>query len=281
MSSLHVASAPPLPLTDAAEVLLEARADPRVGVDFPVYISSRDFRGSIRASARDLSVGGLCISTPSLLAFSSIVTVDLELPDGRLQLRTEGRWQGEGSGSDALLGGLSFIETTREQVARLWRVVHDASRELSYFLFESSDFGELCADDASNLAECSRYRVFDRRRVVYSDDQCLPGGDSIFLVLSGAVTLRARVGKRTLEIARLGPGSAFGGLPVVADVPNQDTAVAEPDTKLLEISRGSFGYLRVAKPLLAQRLAQLVTRIQIQRFRILLGMIGRLRDGSE
>lgn len=272
MSSLHVVSGPPLHLTEAAEVLLEARADPRVGIDIPVQLSSRDFRGGIEASARDLSVGGVCVATSSLMAFRSIEEVKLTLPDGPMTLKVEGRWQTEATGGDSLLGGLSFLEPTRDEIARLWNVVHDASKDLSLFLFESSDFQELCADDASNLAECSRFRIIQGRKRIYAQDECRPGDDSIFLVLRGTVSLRVRIGRRELPFQQLSPGSVFGGLPVVADVPNQDSAVADGDAKLLEISRGSFSYLRVAKPLLAQRLAQLVTRTHLQRSRRLLGI---------
>jgi CRP-like cAMP-binding protein len=95
-------------------------------------------------------------------------------------------------------------------------------------------------------------------------------------VLRGTVSLSVRLNhRREISLGQLSPGALFGGLPLVADLPNQESAVADCGTKLLERSRGSFSYLRVAKPLLAQRLAQLVTRLQLGRLRRLVDAAAR------
>jgi CRP-like cAMP-binding protein len=144
--------------------------------------------------------------------------------------------------------------------------VNDARKELGLFLFDRSDLSDLPADDVTSLAECSRYRLVAARRRIYQQDECQPGDDSIFVVLRGEASLRVRLGKRReVILERLTPGSLFGGLPAVADLPNQESAVADSQVTLLEISRTSCTYLHFARPLLAQRLARIVTRAQLRR----------------
>jgi len=255
-----------LHLDDAARAILDARMEPRVGVDFPVQVLSGDFSGAISARARDISVAGVCIATASMLSFKSIRRVRLDIPGGPLDLDVEGRWQSDSTSDDSMLTGVKFTNPDRGALSQLWKVVSSASNELGLFLFDRSDLSDLSADDAASLADCSRYRLVSARRRIYQQDEHRPGDDSVFVVLRGEVNLTARFGNRSeVVLERLTPGSLFGGLPAVADLPNQESAVAASQTTLLEISRTSCTYLRVARPLLAQRLAHLVTRAQLRR----------------
>lgn len=250
---------------DAAETILEAREDPRVGVDFPVHVFSKDISGSLRASARDMSVGGICVSTQSMFSFKSIYSVQMDLPGGALKLDAEGRWQSESPAEETRLTGIRFDSVPSESFSELWKVVNDAGRDLSLFLYANSDLTDLCPDDATNLAGNTRYRIVAPRRRIYRQGEC-QAGDSIFVVLRGEVSLMVQIGSRresTLE--RLRAGGVFGGLPAVAGLPNQESAVADVATTLLEISRPCLSYLRVTKPLLAQRLMQIVMRNQLRR----------------
>jgi hypothetical protein len=264
----------PLRMTEAAEILLDARADPRVGVEFPVEIFSGDFPGSLLAAARDLSVGGMCVATQTLVSFKAIRRVCLGLPGGSLDLKAEGRWQAEARGDDSRLTGIRFVDVGKAEQARLWEAVHDASKDLALFLFGRSDLGGVCPDDANSLADCSRYRIVSPRREIYRQDECRPGDDSIFLVVSGEVRLEVTLGdRRRMVLERLKAGRVFGGVSLVADLPNQETAIADSRTSLLEISRASFSYLRIAKPLLGQRLLQLLTRSLLRRNRKLIELV--------
>ncbi len=254
-------------MIEPAQAILEARTDPRVGVDFPIQIFSGDFSDPLPASARDLSVGGVCLATTSMFSFKSISRVRLDLADGAMELNAEGRWQSESSSDDSILTGLNFMDLDKDDVSQLWDVVNDASKELGLFLFDRSDLSDLPADDATNLADCSRYRLVSAGRQIYRQDESR-SGDSIFLVLRGEVRLTVQLGNRQeVTLEQLGSGSLFGGLPAVADLPNQESAVADSQATLLEISRWSFAHLRVAKPLLAQRLAQIIMRSQLRRSR--------------
>jgi len=98
--------------------------------------------------------------------------------------------------------------------------------------------------------------------------------DSIFVVWSGqvALSLKVRAGE-DLTLARLSPGGVFGGLPLIANMPNLETAIAVSETRLLEISHGSFSFARLAKPILAQRLTQVVARGYAQRVGQLLNLL--------
>ena len=261
----------PLQMTEAAEVLLDARADPRVGVDFPVQILSGDFSGPLAASARDLSVGGMCVATASLLSFKAIRRIRLSLPSGPLELEAEGRWQTESVSENSRLTGLRFANVGPQELGRLWNAVHEASKDLGLFLYDQSELGSICPDDAGSLADCSRYRIVPQRREIYRQDECRPGDDSVFLVMRGDIRLEVTLAdQRRVTLERLTSGSVFGGLGIIADLPNLETAVADSSSTLLEISRASFSYLRIARPLLGLRLVQTLTRSLLRRNRRLL-----------
>jgi CRP-like cAMP-binding protein len=256
-------------LSDAAETILEARSDPRVGVEFPVQVLSDDFSGPLRAGARDLSVGGLCIATNSMFSFRSIRSVQLDLPSGPFKLKAEGRWQSESTADDSRLTGVCFEDVESEDLSSLWELVQDTSKELALFLYDRSALSDLSSDDANNLAGCTRYRLVAPRGRIYRQDECRPGDDSIFLVVRGEVSLMVRLldSRREVTLERLTAGGLFGGLPAIADVPNQESAVADAACTLLEISRPCLSFLRASKPLLAQRLMQIITRNYVLRSR--------------
>jgi CRP-like cAMP-binding protein len=125
-------------------------------------------------------------------------------------------------------------------------------------------------DEGLGLAQLSRFRDIPVGRFIYRQDSCEPGEDSIFIVLRGSVALQVRVrDAKEIETERLGPGELFGGLPLLADVTHTESAVAADDTRLIEIDREAFRYLRLAKPWLGYRLAQALLRITTSRLRAL------------
>ena len=261
-------------LGNPAQAIFDARNDPRVGVDFPVQIFSGDFSGPLAGTARDLSVGGMCVATASRFSFGSIRSVSLEIADcPPLELKAEGCWQTDATSDASMLTGVSFPNPEKSEIARLWSLVNAAREALGLFLFDRSELTGLSADDVANLADCTRYRVVPPRRRIYRQDERHSEDDSIFLLLRGEVSLMARIGDRNeVALERLSPGRLIGGLPTVADLPNQESAVADCHATLLEISQKSFAGLRLAKPLLAQRLAQVVTRAQLRLSRKLTAM---------
>jgi CRP-like cAMP-binding protein len=271
MTSAQPAGAPLVArYTDAAVAVVEARATPRVSADFPLRIWSRDLSGPLDARTRDLSVGGVCVATKSPFSFKSVRRIGLQLGDESLELEAEGRWQSESHSDDAVLTGVSFVRPEPRHVQRLWDVVHDAGKQLARFIYDGSELCDLGADDADSLAQVTRARQISAGRLVYRQDMVRPGDDSIFLVQRGRVSLVSRIcDGRDLTVERLGAGGLVGGLPLIAGVPNAESAWADEDSALLEISRSAFSYLRLAKPLVAQRLAQSVARCFVRRQRTL------------
>jgi CRP-like cAMP-binding protein len=246
----------------------QSRKNPRVGCDFPVDVYARDFQGALAARTRDLGIGGMCIATASPFSYKSIQRVVLKLPERFLDLEAEGRWQRHTPGDDLLLTGVSFVRLPDELLETLWDHVLDGAKHLARFLHARSDLSELDIEEAMGLAQVTRYREVGRGHTIFREDVSEPGEDSIFLVARGSVTLQARVrGARNVVVDRLGPGRLFGGMPLLGDLPPSVTAVADGDCRLMEIDRSAFEYLCAAKPWLAQRLSQAVSRAQARRAR--------------
>ncbi len=247
----------------------EDRVRTRVGVDFSVQLYSRDFSGPLQAEARDLGVGGVCVATRSPFAHKSISRVALALPGGGLSLEAEGRWQREAQGDDRTFTGIAFVEPPPDAIDRISDVLLEQGKVLARFLFGRSDLSRLGIDEAMGLAHASRFRTLAPGAWVYGQDA--ETEDSIYVVHSGEVLLQVRV-RDAIEtpIARLGPGSLFGGMSLIAGIPNAESAVAEGEVRLLEIARDAFLYLSATRPWLAQRLAEAVTRSYARRLQLLL-----------
>ncbi len=248
-----------------------SRANPRVGADIPVDLYAGDFPGALPGRARDVGIGGLCIATASPFAFKSVHRVRLFLPGTHLDVEAEGRWQRNASGEDMVLTGVAFVRPPPEIVNLLWDLVLESAKQLARFLHAGSDLSDLGLDEAMGLAQLTRYREVPRGRLVYREDRIEAGEDSFFVVARGAIVLEARVrGARNVPFDRLGVGALFGGLPLLADVPPSETAVADQDSRLLEIDRQAYEHLATVKPRVAQRLAYLASRAGARRARELL-----------
>lgn len=255
---------------------IEGRSDPRVGLDVPVDIYASSFQGALPGRTRDIGLGGLCVATPSIFAAKSIQRVVLKLPDGRLELHAEGVWQADAREERAVLTGVAFLRPDEDARARLWDLIVDRAKEVARFLHARSDLASLGIEEAMGISQISRQRYASAGGTLYRQDSQEPGEDSIFMVARGSIALQVRVrNARETTIDKLGPGSLFGGLPLIADVPHAESAVADADSELIEIDRSAWRYLRVAKPWLAQRLAEALVRSYARRVREILA---RSRD---
>ena len=252
--------------TQAAIAVLESRSDYRVGADFPVEIHSPHFDPPLAARARDVSAGGVCVATPSPFVLDGVHALTLHLPTGPLRLNAGGRWQKSVGQGEAILSGMSFVDFSPEHVAQVWDVVHDTSRTLGSFVYKSLSGAEPTIEDAMSVAQMSRLRSVGRHRYIYQRDERMAGDDSIFLVKSGQVQLTFPMSAgRDITVAVLGPGDLFGGLAAVAGTMPMESAQAVEETMLLEVSRATFSYTRLAKPLLAHWLGALVMKASIER----------------
>lgn len=256
---------------------LEARANPRVGADLPVEIYASGFSGSLPGRTRDLSIGGVCVATASPFDVKSVHQILITAPDGRsLKLQSEGCWQREEPSAELMLSGISFSDPDDAQLDLIWDIVLDSGKYLARFLCERTELHELGLEDAMGLSQMSRYKDVPCGHTIYRQGANDPGCDSIFLVIEGQVSLTVRArGSREVDVARLGPGEFFGGLPVLADVPQAESAVASMDARLLEIDRHAFQYIRTARPWLGYRLGSAMLRLSAQRMN---AVLERVRD---
>ncbi len=263
---------------DAAVQVVEARSDPRVAVDLPVQLCGPDLVGPLSARARDLGVGGICVATPYRFGFRSVRRATVLLPQGPLALEVDGRWQVDSPSEASFLTGFAFAKPEPSAVSALWDIVHGAGKALGRFLHQNSDLRALGAEGAMGIAQASRLRRVEARRFVYSQDGSGGGDDSIFILREGSLTLHYRSRPaHEVTLGRLHPGQVFGGLPIVAEVPNLESAYAPEDSSLIELSRAAFAHMRLARPILAQRLTQIVCRCYLQRLRHLLDLAAQRR----
>jgi CRP-like cAMP-binding protein len=255
---------------------LEVRSNPRVGTDLPVQIYAGDFGGALHGRTRDLSIGGVCIATPSPFSYKSVQRVTLTLPARSVTLDAVGCWQREDPQDDLILTGLSFDRPEPEALELVWDHVLDSGKILARFLYERTALHELGLEEAMGLAQVTRYRTMHTGELIYRQGTRGEHNDSIFLITEGSVTLQIRI-RDAIEqpLARLEAGDLFGGLPLLADLPHAETAVANEDIRLLELDRSAFRHLRSMKPWLGHRLGVALLRVHAQRLAATLGLASR------
>ncbi|HEB87949.1 MAG TPA: cyclic nucleotide-binding domain-containing protein [Deltaproteobacteria bacterium] len=252
---------------------LEVRSNPRVGTDLPVEIYTSDFGGALVGRSRDLSIGGACIATPSPFSFKSLQRITLGLPTRNLTLDAVGCWQREDPHERIVLTGIAFDDPHPEQLEAVWDQVLDSGKKLARFLYEQTALHELGLEEAMGLAQVTRYRNLQPGDMIYRQGTQGSGNDSIFLITEGSVTLQLRI-RDAIEqpLAQLTVGDLFGGLPLLADIPHAESAVANTAVRLLEVDRASFRHLRSMKPWLGHRLGVALLRVHAQRMAETLGL---------
>ncbi len=255
---------------------LEVRSNPRVGTDVPVEIYASDFGGSLLGRTRDLSIGGACIATQSPFSFKGVQRVVLSLPTQNLAINAVGQWQRADPLDSVVLTGISFDNPREDQLDLVWDLVLDSGKRLARFLFERTAFHELGLEEAMGLAQVTRFRTLCAGETIYRQGAHPDNNDSIFLITEGSVTLQLRI-RDAIEqpLAQLGVGDLFGGLPLLADVPHAETAVAGTDVCLLEVDAAAFRHLRSMRPWLGHRLGVALLRVHAQRMSQTLGLASK------
>jgi CRP-like cAMP-binding protein len=158
-------------------------------------------------------------------------------------------------------------------------VVDKVSREIGRFLFEALREEGISLDDAMSVAQTTRTRIVPRGGFIYQRHQPhAPGDDSIFIVQQGSVelTLPIRAG-REVRLGKAGSGSILGGLGSVIGMLPLESAQANEETVLLEVSKSAYAYLKIAKPLLAHWLGQVILGGHLRRMD---GVVSRLGDSD-
>jgi hypothetical protein len=252
--------------------VLGRRALPRVAISLPVRLHLGEL-GPLDARARDLGAGGVCVATPSCFAPQDLRRVTLLLTSGRIEVDAEGRWQLEVSGEDGFLTGIRFLDIPEEALERVWDLVHQRSKALAHWLLQQHEFADLNLRDVVDLAHVTRMREIRAGGLLYRQGV---RDDSAFVVTCGEVVFERRTPRdRKLMVGRARPGQLLGGLGVVANCLPNETAVADSDVSLLEISRGAFENLQLTSPALAFQVASLVMQSHLRR---LDSALGRLVD---
>ena len=247
---------------------LDLRGVPRVAADLPASLYSTDMAGPIPCRVRDLSVTGACIATASPFALKSVQRVVVTLPRGSLALDAQGTWQRDAQADDVILSGLKFCDPPKESLDQLWELVFSIGQQLARFLLERTQLQELGVEEGLGLAQTSRFRDIPAGRIIYRQDTALAGEESIFVLVEGTVALQARVRDAfDVETHRLHPGDMFGGLPLIGAGPHAETAVAVVNSRLLEIDRQAYRFMRQTRPWLGFRVGQALLRTYAVRLR--------------
>ena len=271
------APSPSAPTPDAARHApvdpLEVRSNPRVGTDLPVELYASDFGGALLGRSRDLSIGGACIATASPFAIKSLQRVVISFPTERLSIDAIGCWQREDEAEKLVLTGVQFENPTSEQLEVVWDQVLDSGKRLARFLYERTALHELGLEEAMGLAQVTRFRGMNPGDMIYRQGTMHDGADSIFLIAEGSVTLQVRV-RDAIErpLVQLGVGDLFGGLPLLADLPHCESAIADSAVRLLEIDGAAYRHLRSMKPWLGHRLGVALLRVHAQRMSKTVGL---------
>lgn len=254
---------------------LEVRSNPRVGIDLPVELYATDFGGALLGRTRDLSIGGACVATSSPFPVKGLQRIVLDLPDRKLMLDVVGCWQREDPVEGVVLTGVQFDRPHDEQLDLVWDQVLDSGKRLARFLYERTALQELGLEEAMGLAQVTRFRTMGSGDWIYRQGQQDDGNDSIFLISEGTVTLQVRV-RDAIErpLCQLHAGDLLGGLPLLADLPHSESAVADTRVRLLEIDAAAFRHLRSMKPWLGHRLGVALLRVHAQRMGKILGLAG-------
>lgn len=236
----------------------DRRDFPRVAIDIPTELELQGM-GQLSSVSRDLSVGGICVSTQSRFVLDSVRSVTLQLPHKMLTLNGEGRWQREIDGDQTILTGLEFTELTRPILYDLWDLVHETAKHITTFLSTSSDLQAFPLSELMEIAHATRYRSIPSGGQIYRQEKPSTGDDSIFIILEGTVVLEIRSKRgRRVELCRLGPGHLFGGTPLVTNTSHRESAIACCDVGLLDISRRVFEEMKRQRAGLALRLSSAV-----------------------
>jgi hypothetical protein len=245
---------------------LELRSNPRVGTDLAVELYATDFGGALLGRTRDLSIGGACIATQSPFAIKSLQKIVVGFPSQNLALEAVGCWQREEPAERLILTGVKFENAEPEQLEIVWDQILDAGKHLARFLYERTALHELGLEEAMGLAQVTRYRTMSPGDLIFRQGQRSLGNDSIFLITEGRVTLQFRI-RDAIErpLAQLGVGDLFGGLPLLAELPHAESAIADSNVRLLELDAAAFQHLRVTKPWLGHRLGVALLRVHAQR----------------
>ncbi len=245
---------------------LGIRAAQRVAIDLPVRIDADGLCGHLFGRTRDLSSTGVCLSTPSPIDLKSVRQVQISLDNTTMVLPVVGLWTRDDAQEGSVLSGFAFDPLASAQKTALRDLVHERSRRVSRFLEDQTVLGDLGDEDLLGLASVTRMKTIPAGHFVHRQGETDPEGGSLYVIRRGQVTLQLRLRDRVeMPILKLSPGDILGGLPLIGEIGQPDSAVANDNLELFEIDSLAFRFLRINRPWLAHRLTSLLVRIHVER----------------
>jgi tetratricopeptide (TPR) repeat protein len=135
------------------------------------------------------------------------------------------------------------------------------------FLKETKLFGELSLDEIKAVYHAAETRTFAPGAVLIEQDQ---PGRALYVLRSGAVSVRKVRAGSDVELARLGSGAPIGEMSLFDDNPTSARVVATEPVEAFEISKSSLEKLLAGSDRLALRIFQALVQT----------LTGRLRETS-
>jgi small-conductance mechanosensitive channel/CRP-like cAMP-binding protein len=119
------------------------------------------------------------------------------------------------------------------------------------------------------LADAERAHVADElRHVVHGDGEVIlragQPGDSLYIIWSGAVSVRLDVDELEKEVATLGAGEFFGEMSLLTGEPRRATVVAKGDVECYVIDRAPFEQILRRNARLAEEIGRLLSEREMR-----------------
>lgn len=258
---LVIESSSPPPHDRTSETVFGRRGAPRVAMAFPVALHVTGLAGPLEGRARDLSISGVGVETPTRFALAELRRVTLLPAGARIELAAAGRWQRELPAERSFLTGIQLLQVEGPALDQIWDLVHAQAKSLTHWLSKQPAFEGLDLNQCVDLAHLTRLRELPTGARVYRQGVSASGEDSLFVLMRGSVVLELRTPRqRTLVMGRVAPGQMFGGAALLTGEPAGESAIIERDATLLEISRATFENLAATNAELAFGIAAIAMR---------------------
>ncbi len=135
----------------------------------------------------------------------------------------------------------SDLDNVVEEFPRVKDVLVQFYRErvLDNLLAASPIFNKLSREERKQFTESFQYREIPAGEAIVNEGD---PGDSMFLIKSGEVAVKARhpVRDEAVELARLQGGDFFGEVGLIKNKPRTATVLAESEAEILELKRDDF-----------------------------------------
>lgn len=245
-------------ITQPPRSALEMRTGPRVATTLRARLRIAHLPAPLECQLRDIGLGGVCIETPSIIAVPEVREICLPLPSGPITVEVVGCWQRPAPFEHSILTGIRFRKPSPELQKLIREFVQHALSDLTNYLQDNTELQELDFDLLTDVALFSRLRHAPTGAHLCLEGKTDAGSDSMFVVQSGRVNLVAGLPPHRVQLESVPPGGVFGGLNLIAPLPNPLTAIAAQEVSLLEIDSQAFRYLEHAKPQVARALVGVI-----------------------